>query len=645
MSLQAVLYDNNLSEPTLQSRLAGKTKDIRLLWEIHGGLRTIALTWAGPPIEAYEFYKTYMGYRLIIIDQYCDRPVADGFITGLAISPIGVHILANGFWFRHFDQLYAFDDTAQDSQQGNLDYLSGAEFQDDAQDFNDWKTTSGDLQYKIEVGNLGSYQESEGTIDNDNDFATSGGGTAREWYAQRFIALTGANTGKVTFQLKKTGTPTGSLTVSIYDEAAGKPNAIIGTASVAVDITTLTTSYDWIDFTWSASGPSLSADTPYFAVLKTTAYTEDADTISVGTDGDGGDGDVVFQYNGGTGAWTVVSTDAITNYRIAPDSVNTISWGFLGNMGGGGATDIKVYRDYAGTVPGWLGESPTGQTPIRYAVLTAYAYKTTTDIIKEALTNEVPAVGTDQSNIDETNTIVGFWQPPIEEGGLYPGEIIEKLASLSDSTNKQWNYWLRNSMFDGVTPQLPTPYFKAQVDNGTFDWQIQPSMLAPASLTMERNIQEMRNHVRVIYRNMDEDDALTISDTASDATSIADYWQREVILTGGDLFNEGANQYRDLYLAKYKDALLGKSLLLTSPYVLNDSGAKYPLWYPIKMGKSYFRVNLFPDPALFTTSFDRKQIGQATVMEYSDAQHSLRIHLDMEPNDVDFLLARIAAFR
>lgn len=649
LPLTPILFDNDLASPSFIMSLANRASNIRLMWELHGGLRSIELDWAAGPIDAYAFYKRYVGYRLVIADKYSDAPVADGFITGISITPTGTHVIASGFWFRHYDQLYAFDDTIRDSQQDVLTYESGAEFRDTGQDFSDWKTDSGDLVYKIEVGNLGAYQEGGNTIDTDNDFATTGLHHDREWYAQRFTLNSASNVAQVSVQLKKTGSPTGTVLVAICDESSGKPGSIVGSVSSTKTIDSdITTSYSWITWTWGGgAGPQLSAETPYYIVLRTAgySYTDGVTELVIGSDADGGQGDTLFKYDDDASpTWTTVGTDHICNYRTYPDNINAVSWGFLGDVGGGGDDYIKVYRDYSGAVPGWLGDDPTDLTPIRYAVYTAYEYKTTGEIVKDAL-DEVPAINTDQDNIDDPGTVIGFWAPPIDEGGMYPGELIEKLASMSDSTNRQWSYWVKPLPFSLLTPQKPVPYFKAQVDDGTFDWQLQLWMLAPGTMTMERNIQELRNHVRIIYRNMDEEDALTITDTATDTTSISDYWQREAILTGGDLFNVGADRYRDLYLNKFKDALLGRTVTVTAPWIIDDVGAKWPLWFPIKHSTSYFQVRLYPDLDIFDKSWDRTQNSQAQTMEYNAATNTLRIVLDLEDNRLDALISRIAAFR
>ncbi len=483
LPLFAFLFTNDLSSPVYVLDLTPFVSNITLIWGLHGGLLSIELHWSTDWVSAYDFYNRYMGYRVIITDQYIDRPVADGFVMDVEMSASGIKIIANGFWTRHYDQLYVFDTTNQDTNQGNLVYNPVANsFQDDGQDFADWESGSAPAVYQIIVAN-----------DDDTE-------------------------------------------------------------------------------TWG-----------YIGAAFTTSGTDDS---------------------------------------------------------------IYVYTTDQLTIAGWNGEGTGGKTPSTYTVTIVYTYRTTSEVVQEALTAETPAVASDQSNIDDTGTVIGFWEPPIEEGGIYPAEVIEKMASFSDSSNTQWNYWLVNAPFDGISPQQPIPYFKAQVNDGSFDWEIQRWMVKAGGLAATRNLQELRNDARVIYRDMENEDTITITATGSNATSIATYWQREIILSGGDSVAEVAENYRDLYLDKYSDAQLAKPITITSPYIFDTHQGTAELWFPIKHNKGYFRVSdLFPDIDIFNLSTDRKHTGQAVNMEYSAAANELRVFLDLENNELDALLARIDAFR
>jgi hypothetical protein len=480
--LNAYLYDSVTSQNP-EFKMYDRCKNIRLNWELHGGLRTIELDWHAHPYLAYRFYKEAPGKILVIGDNILDRPVGMAYITGVSLNSQGCHVVANGHWFRHFDQMYAFDTTAQTSEVSTLTYSSESgddTFTDSGQDFSSWATAAGNAAYEIEVIN-----------DDDSE-----------------------------------------------------------------------------------------------------------------------------------------------------------SYAFLGNVVS--TTEIEVFTDYALEAAGWLGDDPTGKTPVSYNVILCYNERTTSEIVKEILTNEVPSVSSNQDNVDETNTPVGFWEPPLDEGGMYPGEIIEKLASLSDSSNNQWSYWVKAALFNHTHLGAPVPYFEAQVDDGTYDWAIKLWMLAPGSFTMERNIQELRNAVRAVYRNMEDDDNLALEPEeqyTSDSTSISDYWRREVILSAGDSCPDIAGQYVNLYISKFKDALLSKTITLTSPYILDSNGARWPLWQPIKDSKSYVRFTDFGiSPDILNESWDRQRCTQALSMEYNSTSHSLRLVLDLEDDSLDAWLARIAAF-
>jgi hypothetical protein len=208
---------------------------------------------------------------------------------------------------------------------------------------------------------------------------------------------------------------------------------------------------------------------------------------------------------------------------------------------------------------------------------------------------------------------------------------------------------------DGVIPRDPQPVFEPQVDDGTFDWDIRKWMVPRGGSTMERNIQELRNAIRVIYRDMAENEIVTLEPTATttgvvqwhqDSTSIDTYWERQVYLSGGDSTQALAEQYGKLYLNKYKDALLARSFTIGSLYILDDKGAEWPIWSPIKYSKSWFRLSdLFPAEDMLSKSWDRMHISQAIKMEYSSRNNELRITLDLEDDSLEALLARMSAFR
>ena len=474
------LFTNDLTTPIYVANLSVIAGDVKILWELNGGVRSVEMDLGMDEVSAYLFYKGYLGYRLIILDEFLDIPVADTFITGISIIGTGVHIVCNGAWFRHGDQLYNFDDLAQDTNQGTVTYtVEGANYTltDTGQDFSAWETTSGDAHYEI---------------------------------------------------------------------------------------------------------------------------------------------------------W-VTNTD------------NTVTWGFLGAAVS--ATEIQVYQDVTRITTGWLGTN--ADRPITsYEIILCYDYKTTSEIIQDAL-SEAPIMDTVYDEIDDTGTVIGFWEPPIEEGGMYPADAIDKLASMSDATYRQWNYWAQPQTMDMLVPRKPKAYFKAQVNDGAYDWRVYKKSLK-GPLSAERNIQELRNDVRVAYNDMDEEEnTLKIEPTAglSDATSKATYWTRETIISAGDSTQEIANKYGNLYLSKYKDSMFANSFTISALDIEDAYGSRWPLWQPIKLGLSYFRfMDLVPDAQSLSESLDRVNVSQAMTMEYSAATNELRVVLDTEDNALDALISRIDAF-
>lgn len=383
MSLKPYLYTSSLTDPVAFGIITGATH-LRILWEIPGGVQAIEFDYGRNATEAYQFYKQCLGYRVCIMDHFFDRPVAEGWVYGIALSKFGCRVLCKGSWFRHFDE---FDDT---------------------------------------------------------------------------------------------------------------------------------------------------------------------------------------------------------DYSLA---------------------------------------------------------QTSSAIIKSSLTNFVPVISSNQSHIAETSfTLAASGSWALSEYGLYPGDLIQKLASMSNSDYQQWNYWVQSSPFANLLPQLPVAHFEEQVDDGTFHWQVTKKDMTGDSMSQERNLEELANRVLVIYRDIaGGDQALTA--WATDTVSQASFWTRDVVLTGGEMVPVGATQYRDLMLAKYKDPMLKNAFTIGSRGIRDSGGARWPLWYPIKNGGGYLRINdLFPDSLTFDKSVDRQRIGQIMTAEYDDTAHTLRISLDTTDESADRLLAQMAAF-
>ena len=262
---------------------------------------------------------------------------------------------------------------------------------------------------------------------------------------------------------------------------------------------------------------------------------------------------------------------------------------------------------------------------------------TTSDVLKSWLTTYASIVNSDQSNIAETSTQVGEWIP--RDGGEYLGDIVAKFAAMSDSGNRQWNFWLRSAAMSGVLPQSPVAYYQPQGDDADIDWQFWREDLAPGGVELERSIFDLANNVVVRYS--DEDGEQQVAAAASDSASQSEYWQRDVDESLGRATATPAEQYRNLYLSKFAQPILTQAFTLSAPFVLDGNGHQWPLWRVLANGGGYVRVNdLEPNTSLFSVSVDHAQTGQITTAEYDYRNNNLRLVLDTEDNRLDAILAR-----
>lgn len=119
----------------------------------------------------------------------------------------------------------------------------------------------------------------------DSDVALKGGGTVNDRLAQSFQIPIATSVNRVRLWLKKTGAPTGNLTAKFYIDSAGNPGSLVtsGTSDATV-ASTLTTSYDWVEFKFSTP-PSLAAMTTYWLVLETSDSANASNYVVWGSDG------------------------------------------------------------------------------------------------------------------------------------------------------------------------------------------------------------------------------------------------------------------------------------------------------------------------------------------------------------------------
>lgn len=103
--------------------------------------------------------------------------------------------------------------------------------------------------------------------------------------SQGFKPISSGSVKQIRLWLKKTGAPTGNITISIETDSGGVPSgsSVSNGDSTNVDVTTLTTSYGWIVFTLS-SNPTLVAGTQYHIVLKSSFSISGSNYVNWGAD-------------------------------------------------------------------------------------------------------------------------------------------------------------------------------------------------------------------------------------------------------------------------------------------------------------------------------------------------------------------------
>ena len=128
--------------------------------------------------------------------------------------------------------------------------------------------------------------------------------------AQSFIPEYEGRVGKIRAYLRKIGSPTGNLSVSIQTDNAGEPSGTVITngISVTVSASSLSSTADWIDFNYTLE-PDVSTLT-YWIVLETTDTQSNTDYVAWGNDtGESYIDGVLLEYDGTS--WNSTSTDAV----------------------------------------------------------------------------------------------------------------------------------------------------------------------------------------------------------------------------------------------------------------------------------------------------------------------------------------------
>ena len=119
--------------------------------------------------------------------------------------------------------------------------------------------------------------------DADGDLRKSSVATRR---AQTFTPSVSGKLSQVKFYLKKVSTPTGNIFAKLYATSSSKPSGTALTTSANVDVSTLSTDYGLITFTFST--PYLISKANMYAISVEGSWTMDGSSyVKVGLDSNG----------------------------------------------------------------------------------------------------------------------------------------------------------------------------------------------------------------------------------------------------------------------------------------------------------------------------------------------------------------------
>lgn len=162
---------------------------------------------------------------------------------------------------------------------------------------------------------------------------------------------------RATFWIKKTGTPTGTAVVKIYDDNAGTPNTVQATSD-SIDVSKLTKYFTEQEFNFDSGVLALSSNTTYHAIVEYSSG-DASNYITVAASDEGSGGDLEYY----DGSWNDDATaDALA--RIKPGKPPEASFGDSRSarlyVSGGSAKPGYIYFSNVNTLFDWSTPDAAG---------------------------------------------------------------------------------------------------------------------------------------------------------------------------------------------------------------------------------------------------------------------------------------------
>ena len=327
-------------------------------------------------------------------------------------------------------------------------------------------------------------------------------------------------------------------------------------------------------------------------------------------------------------------------------------------------------------------------------------------VIKTALTNHVPAVNTDQSHIDATSIDIGSSYKLDPWTGERPGDIINEILRIGNTSNQTVDYWLVPAPLNGLYPQLPLPYLAGRNPSAA-DWQVSRRDLK--HLTMSRHLWDLANSIGIYYipsTTLDTAEAagqtvlgvtattgfaaddeveidldnnttwkttiasvsagvsITVNDALpsaaasgnlvrngnitgsgflTDATSQADYWASVIRDVQRGMDATQAAQYQQAYSDRFANPVPQAAFTIGAGRIKDGNGARWPLWRML-INPGYIRINdLFPGLGLFAVTVDNLTTFRITALDYDYKSNTMRVTPDNTDQRIDVILGQVAA--
>ena len=161
------------------------------------------------------------------------------------------------------------------------------------------------------ASSLQQYQDGD---DSDRKIALNAGSI---WYSIRFKASGNYTIDSVKVRLLKVGSPSFNVVAKIYSDSSGKPGSQTGGDSGSVAASSIGTSYEDKQFTWSSGKAAVTLNDYFHIVLLTDGYGDTDNCIQNRYAATGvGDSTIRISYGADGLSWNYLDVDCYGNYEI-----------------------------------------------------------------------------------------------------------------------------------------------------------------------------------------------------------------------------------------------------------------------------------------------------------------------------------------